>query len=770
MARPFYWLSFPLLLGVLLSSLLPIGPLAGLAAAGGCAALAWPRSRIGLVALACGALLLGWAAPGAGPVGPQLEGLCGLRGRVMALRSGGAQLVSVEAVRPAGGDWEPARGRVLVDFGEAAPRPGWQVVVRGRARALVIDALPGAADSDRVALLAGARARLQAGGWAPLGVNVDPGLSPPDCRHRGILLALALGDRGELAPELAPLLRSTGTSHLLAISGLHLGLVAGLVGWLVSRLARIIVPWRPRSRAWLLGGLAMSLGACGYGWLAAWPVSAIRAALMVTVVGLGLGLGRGRDPRQLLGLAVWGTVLVEPAVVGSASWQLSFGAVLGLLTLGPRLASLLPLDSPLLLERVAQGAVATIAATIGTLPAAAWWFQDLALTAVPANLLAMPLVGLVATPGALLSVLLPGLPGHLAAAVACGALDLALAWLRLIEGPMLHPAVGPVGALLLVAVPLATRRPALGVLAALLALGLRIRPAGRLVLSFLAVGQGSALLVEWPDGRRWLVDAGPAPQAVLHHLRRRGIRHLDVVALTHPHPDHLGGLAAVLDAVRPDALWLPRLPRAGEDDFAALVAGVEPGLLRLPDHPSVPALHPLDGWRPERPAVNDESLVLWLAYGRHTALITGDVEAQAEGALLPGLVPVDVLAVPHHGSRSSSGHAFVQALRPRVAVVSCGRDNRFGHPHPEVVHRYRDSLLLRTDLHGTVEVSSDGLELMVRTWLPGQGWRALTPPAGAYASGSSCALPTCSVGSSAPTSWAASSPLSLASSESSRKR
>ncbi len=727
MRAPLFHLAAPLLLGLLLGLCWPGPWFALLSSAVACALLAWPATRLTRAALACAVLLLGWAAPAGVQPGPELDGRVGLRGEVLALRAGGAQLVEISAWSSAGRGWAPARGRVLVDFGEERPRPGQALVAWGQARELRVSLLPGAPDGERVAVLAGARSRLTVRRWLPLGGARPPPPAPPDCRHHGLLRALATGDRSQLPEELPALLRATGTSHLLAISGLHLGLVAGLLGWLGTRLARALLRWRGRSHAWVVGALCMALGALAYGQLAGWPVSAVRACWMLLGVGAALALGRGRDPRQLLGLAAFATVLGEPAMAATASWQLSFGALLGLVLLTPRLVRALPPDLCWPLDRAARGAAATIAATLGTLPAAAWWFQELALYAVPANLVALPLVGMVATPGALLSVALPGLAGELAAAVACGALDLALGWLGLMRGPTLHPAVGPLGALALVALPLLARRPVLGSLVALVVLGLRLRPRAWLVISFLAVGQGNAALVEWPDGRRWLVDGGPDRQAVLHHLRRRGVRRLDVVAATHGHPDHIGGLAAVVEELEVDALWSPRPARPDEEDLTALLGaararGVEPS---FPGDPAIPALHPLDGWAPRRPSANEESLVLLLAHGLHSILLTGDIEGQGEAALLPSLGPVDVLGVPHHGSRSSSTDAFVQRLRPRVAVLSCGRDNRFGHPHPTVLGRYRavDSLPLRTDLHGTVEIRSDGLELEARSWLPGAGWR-----------------------------------------------
>jgi len=417
--------------------------------------------------------------------------------------------------------------------------------------------------------------------------------------------------------------------------------------------------------------------------------------------------------------------------------------------------------------------MATLCATAGTLPAAAWWFQELAPVAVPANLVALPLVGVVATPCALATLVLPEGLRWLAASLACLALDGALCWLELLQRSTWHPAVGAAGALLLLAALLLRRHAALAGLCALVGLGLRVLPARRLVVTVLSVGQGLAVLVEQPDGARWLVDGGPSERQVLHFLRRRGIRHLDVVALSHPHSDHLAGLGPVLDELSVGELWLARSPRPGEDGFAQLLhqAREQGTRLRLAPDPALPLVGPpLASASLEAPGLNDESLVLRLRHGAHSALLPGDAEAWAEGLLLPWLEPVDLLVVPHHGSRSSSSPAFVQALRPRIAVVSCGLDNSHGHPHPQTLARYRSSRLLRTDLDGTVEISSDGSQLQLRSWLPGAGWRrwslAGEPP---LAAGGTPLAQLLSLAAS-PSSLAVRAALSSSSSESSMNR
>ncbi len=252
-----------------------------------------------------------------------------------------------------------------------------------------------------------------------------------------------------------------------------------------------------------------------------------------------------------------------------------------------------------------------------------------------------------------------------------------------------------------------------------------------LTVTFLAIGQGDAALVEWPDGRAWLVNGGPASEQLLRYLRRRGISHLDVAVLSHPHPDHLGGLVPILESLPIEELWVPRPPRADELDYRrAWGLAFERGArIRLPADLDDRIEHPLFGWRSDArapsSAVNDESIVLRIQEGAHSFLFTGDIEAEAERWLTPFLVPTTVVKVPHHGSRTSSSPAFVDALRADWAVVSCGQDNRFHHPAIETLAHWAGTGVARTDRDGSVRFTTDGTDLVVERETAG-GWAFIT--------------------------------------------
>lgn len=679
---------------------------------GWCALLCPPRrltAALPMLALLGG--ILGVRAVHAVPEGPELAG----RVVVQGVRVGAAQgrVGDVEVTRwcVPGAPWEAAAGRVRVRFDRTAPPSGTPLVAFGRAGPEPPGStLPGAPDPARAAARGGARTWLRTDTWRVLGPA--PPVQQAAADRTGFLTALAVGDRSGVSDAHLDVLRRTGTAHVLAISGFHVGLVFGAVALTARGGLRALAVLRPRGvpigLCWVLGLVAAGAYAVGAGA----PVSAQRAALLLAGLSVARATGRVGRPLPLLGAAAVGILARDPAAVATASFQLSFGALVGLVRVGPVLLRWIPPDLPRPVAWALKGACASIAATAGTLPAAAWWFQLVAPISPVANLVALPVVAWAIAPCAVVATWGPPALAALAGAAGSGAVELLLRCLGALPGAPWVVAAGPAGALVLLAVLAWPGRPDRVALALIAALG--VREVGvETRVTFLDVGQGDAALVEHADGRTWLVDGGPPGERVLCWLRRRKIRRLDAIVATHGQADHIGGLGPVLEHLEVGAVWMPDGPGLDELRGLARARGV-PVVVGPPE-----ALHPPPGFAPEDP--NDGSLVLKVS-GDRTALLTGDIEALAEGMLTD--VRADVLKVPHHGSHSSSSAALLDAAAPVLAVVSAGRGNPFGHPRPEVLERYADRGIevLRTDRDGTVRVEL-GPRLAVSTWRPGVGWR-----------------------------------------------
>jgi len=519
-----------------------------------------------------------------------------------------------------------------------------------------------------------------------------------------MLAALALGDRSRVDPRTVQLLRATGTSHLLAISGFHVSVVAMLAvhagGW-VRRAGGL---WRPgglRSWEWL-GGVALAFA---YTLAADAPISAQRASGLLALGAVGRWFGRRAEVEPLLGVVAVGVLLVDPGAVDSPSFQLSFGAILGLIRVAGPLQAALPQGR--IVGWLSGGVAATVGATVGTLPSAAWWFQELAPLSPLANLFALPLTSIVLVPAAAVASFGPEPLAGWADAVGTLGARVLIAGLSPLAVDPWRPAVGPAGALLLVVALGRAHRPPRAALLALVAFGLRPLPRTE-TITFLAVGQGDATLVERADGRRELIDGGPKVQAVAAYLRRRGLRRIDVVVATHNQADHVAGLVGVVGTLR-----VGRLEVSDHEALGGLKAAAERRGVPIE---AAMGLHPAPSFVG---SPNDRSVVraVW------PALLTGDIEAAGEAAVAARVGRYPVLKVPHHGSTTSSSPALLDAVQPSLAIVSVGPDNRWGHPREEVLTRYaeRGARVLRTDQHGTVELRRGAL----RGHLPGRGWASL---------------------------------------------
>ena len=678
----------------------------------------------------------------------RLHGL--VRGDPQERDEGLSLLIEVEGYERAG-RFTPCGGRARVEVGGQQPKPAladgdriavWtsvrptrhgegvreDVSARGyckSARLVAVLARDEAGWLRRAAAHLRARARL---------VLVDSVLPGPE---RGLVLAMVLGDRSELDETTAEAFRAAGTYHVLALSGAQVALVAALV---VAFLRRLTAP--PWAQAFFT---AATIGF--YALLVGGDVPVVRAAIMAAAILLGRALDVDADVANQLGLAALALLAIRPAWITDVGFQLSFGATLGLLAfVGP-----LTRGVPALPLRLELALAASIAAQAALAPLLAFWFHRVAPAALVMNLAAVPLSG---------AVLLTGI-GVLAASVLGRApADLVgmLAWttahaLRLSGdlGPLVHwldfrvpsPSWSMLALHLCGLVWLSRGWRFRGLAAVLgghvlLVAGPTHVPVdGRLHLTVLDVGQGDCLLLRSPGGRNLVVDAGgsharrfdPGERLIAPQLWGKGVSAIDAIVVTHAQLDHVAGVPFLLKAFHVKEVWEGPSPvgdRVWRQVDAAVAAsgaarrGLAAGVSIVWDGVRLDVLGPQPPARAPLRGRNEDSVVLRVGLGEVSFLLAGDVEGDGLAALQ--LARVDVMKVPHHGSRSTSPASFVVATGPRIALVSVGKRNPFGQPHPEVLERYRGQggLILRTDRDGASEVATDGRRLWVRVAGEGQ--------------------------------------------------
>ncbi|MCA9519816.1 MAG: DNA internalization-related competence protein ComEC/Rec2 [Myxococcales bacterium] len=579
--------------------------------------------------------------------------------------------------------------------------------------------------------------------------------------------AVLLGRRDGLSDRDRAAFARTGTAHLLAISGLHLGLVASwlfVLLRLLFGLGRRFAERVPPARSAAL--LTLPIVWC-YALLSGLQPSTLRAALMISLYLGALLLGRRPSGVQSLSFAVITSLVSEPLLVQSVAFQLSVVAVAALLYGASNanrerrgVGSMGDGGGWARWRRVAMTSLrASSAASLGTLPIAWFTFYRLTPVAPLDNLLAIPMVSLLLMPLGmlwLLVALLPfGLERYLTTPMNLGS-DALNALIRGLDRlPLSWPTRAPslaslvalsVSCLAAIALLRGTsttpRRLRLVVALGLLTttavhcwptLESLVRP--RLRVTALAVGQGDALLVEFPDGRTMLIDGGgayrrasdPGRRVILPFLRYRGIRRIDILVLSHRDWDHLGGLFAVAENLPVGELWFNgrNTTSPGLRRFLRLLRARGVAIkVMLPDSATgsgtrrsreiagvkVQLLQPREGDQLSGP--NSLSLTLRLVFGRVSFLFPGDIERDGEELLLARhpTLRASVLKVPHHGSNTSSHRRFLEQIKPRIALFCVGRGNRFGFPRPEIWRRYGriGARRMRTDRDGAIVVTTDG--------------------------------------------------------------
>ncbi|MFZ7110944.1 MAG: DNA internalization-related competence protein ComEC/Rec2 [Desulfatiglandales bacterium] len=584
-----------------------------------------------------------------------------------------------------------------------------------------------------------------------------------DDRNRAIYSALILGERQDIDPDLREAFTASGLGHILAVSGLHIGLIAwlsfGVSKWVFSRSYHLVLKTDIRK----LAALVTCFPVVGYTGLAGFQVSSQRAMIMVLTYLFSVLIGREKEKWSTLALAALLVLALDPYELFGISFQLSFCAVIGILWLTPILYNKFPKNRfleercPHFIQRCLvymKGLVAVTGTTMFfLLPITAFYFQRISLVSIPANLMAAPLLGLWVIPMGLLSALF--LP------VSVSAADLFLqagAWgLKWIETVIAYWSRLPWAEVWVVTPSILEIGLFYGLLYALI-LGRTYRwaRAGLVILScvtlvdigywvyqtqfnpnlkvtFLDVGQGNAALVQFPGNQRMLIDGGGfsrdhfdvGKMVLAPYLLRSKIRRIDYLVLSHPQSDHMNGFRFVAAHFHSREFWyngdevdtrsfielmhilqnrkidkiLPQSLREGRD-----IAGVR-----------IELLHPLGGGAEDVDLnasmdLNERSLVLKISYKGKSILFPGDIERLAEGTLTSRYgyaLQSDVLLAPHHGSKTSCSRPFLEKVSPSLCVISSGRGNRFGFPHAGTIKRLTDMgcAVIRTDQNGAIRVS-----------------------------------------------------------------
>lgn len=562
----------------------------------------------------------------------------------------------------------------------------------------------------------------------------------PAHRYAGVLIALAIGDQRAIGPADWRTFTRTGVNHLMSISGLHVTMVSGLVAlavfwaWRRSGTLTLRLPARKAAAA------AGFSGALIYCLLAGFAIPAQRTLYMVGVAAAALWLDRMQSASKVLSIALLVVLIADPWAVMSPGFWLSFGAVAAIFYAGAGTYGRI--------DWLRAWARMQWAVTIGLAPLLLVLFKQISVVSPIANAVAIPIVSLVVTPLALASTLWPG---DAMARLAHWVFEMLMVFIGWLAG--LPGAVWQQHAPVWWTVPLALA----GIAWILLPRGAPARFAGALMIlplvavapepldhgsaqvTFLDVGQGLATVVRTSQ-HVLLYDSGPAyglqadagERVVVPFLRGEGVTALDAVVVTHDDTDHAGGAASVVRAIPARLLYSSLNGAHPVRDLVPYRLPCHAGQYWTWDGVDFAVLYPpAERHGDSRAKPNARSCVLRVRTAYGAVLLTGDIEARDEAALLASGQPLGarVALVPHHGSRTSSTAQFVAAIGAEHAVFTVGYGNRFGHPKSDIVARYAGARHWRTDLDGavTLRFGSQGLTVAGQREREPRYWREVGP-------------------------------------------
>ncbi len=594
--------------------------------------------------------------------------------------------------------------------------------------------------------------------------------------NRALFSALILGERQEIDSGLREPFNIAGLGHILAVSGLHVGLVAWLSFFLFRHLLSLSYRLTLKTDIRRIAALMTCFPVVAYTFLSGFQISGQRAMIMVLAYLFSILLGREKETWSTLALAVFIVLALDPGALFSISFQLSFLAVIGILWLAPAIYDRIPKapvapEGTKILTHVSQYVtgliLVTFSAVIFLLPVTTFYFHRVSVVSIPANLTAVPLLGVWILPFGLLSSAIlhisPPLANILIGISAYG-LDWMMNIIRFWAGlswasfwvvtPNLFEIL--LFYCMIFCLFFIRRLPwaRIGLLLIILLWSVDIsfwiyetRFNNNLRVTFLDVGQGNAALIQFPGKKRLLLDGGGfaggefdvGKMVLAPFLFHSKILHIDYLVLSHPQSDHMNGLRFIASHFGPEEFWYngqtvetgtfrelmkviksknTRVLLPPDLSGARHISGVKIELLHPPPGKGNPGLFP------DTVDLNNNSLVIRFSFQGKSFLFPGDIEAAGEKEVVSNSGPAlksDVLLSPHHGSKSSSTYPFLGAVRPEICVISSGSGNFFGFPHRNTLEKLRDlgCEIIRIDKSGAVRISAGRGPLDVKTFLNG---------------------------------------------------
>ncbi len=609
--------------------------------------------------------------------------------------------------------------------------------------------------------------------------------SLPDLHQRQVLLALLLGNKSEISPEIERVFRQTGTTHLLVVSGFHLTMIAGFFYFFIrftfSLYPSLLLKFPVRKIAILFSFFFVAI----YAALVGFSSSVLRSFLSTFIAFFLLLLMRSKDLLSVLILAIFLILLIWPLLLFDISFQLSALSVFSIIFLVPKWELFLFDRYPQILSRYfvrffIQIILSSLAVQIALFPILVSQFHQFSWMSLIANLVLVPLFTFFLMPIGFLGIIFSFFQFSFAtflfkfASFFLSPCLFFLKWLSALSfGHSYFTNFYPMQFFLYYFLIFVWFFPFLFhqrlkifiILFLINSFSWVCFPFSHylddtLQIRFFDVGQGDSMLIQLPHGKNILVDAGgfaqssfdSGEQIILPALFSRKISSLDYIVITHPHPDHYGGVKSLLEPFHPKEIWWN-----GEESDAGSYKELveEASRLNIPFKkldqsqpqfeiegvhfkvlypiPNLFSANPLNGGK-----VNNHSLVLKLEYKKLRLLLAGDIQKETEQILIKTgkLDSVDILKVPHHGSNTSSQFPFLCQLKPQVGLMGIGRKNWFKFPHSEVVHRYKimRSELFRTDIDGEIDLKWNGEKLSIHTFMGKQQELHLKSPTLADAS------------------------------------